>query len=321
MKQNLTSEQFEKHFGVQLPTRLANFYNLGEYNKYKNLTFTKSLPGYSFDYPFIPDINPKKLFKLFDDRGIKKLDGKSFIPFIHFISEIDFLATEISDLNCPVYFWTHGSGNFIKLTSSLDEFLETYYQKSPEQLLYQGLEVLRKALLENSVNTLNELINDQSIEEIFKSKTKFSQREYELESRLSEFYRLKGLIFLQLSNFIDAEKYFKLSINLSNILSPFCLLEVYRKTNEHSKTRELIKLIEDDPLMIGTKSIEFAYNYKLIQLIRVNATKDEIESLKNSLVNSAAKNDLKKLIQQEIENNKVETEEIKSFEVILNQLL
>ena len=137
------------------PKRLQKFYE-SEYEEYQESIFA-NLPGWdpSCTFYLYFDI---ETFKELQDRHEdwlereSKEDGCQYIGFAQLADEeygdelIDFLAVNISNEDCPVYFGNHETGDFSVMYETLDSFLEVlkddvsnpmelfpeYYEKSKE---------------------------------------------------------------------------------------------------------------------------------------------------------------------------------------------
>ncbi len=124
----LTSiEQAQKYASKELPNRLIDFYQ-NEADLYVNSSIN-NLPGWNPETEFELNFSAhtiKELNERHADWLLRESEDKAciYLAFSSLEDEIDFLAVEITNEDCPVYFGNHEDGSFELLYHSLDDFVD-----------------------------------------------------------------------------------------------------------------------------------------------------------------------------------------------------
>ncbi len=121
-----------------LPERIENFH-LSEVNNYDEHILEE--PPYFFpeEQQAWIDFSIKEVKYLVNAHrdmiiSESKKDNKKYMPIAGIQDLIDFFAIDVSDDKCPVYFGDIEDGEFIKQSSSLDDFLRNHITKGDPEI-------------------------------------------------------------------------------------------------------------------------------------------------------------------------------------------
>ncbi len=122
----------KSYFKSPIPKRLENFY-LSEIERFDD-SMIANLPGWDPEYQFGLSFSSSTIAQLQEQHKdwllkASKTDECTYIPFSNLLegdeSELtDFLAINISQENCPVYYGDHETGEFTLIHKTLNHFLE-----------------------------------------------------------------------------------------------------------------------------------------------------------------------------------------------------
>lgn len=121
---DITSTLLAGRYGVEIPERLARFFDGGEWRDHQG-SQTLDPPMWStsfevrFDHPGVHMLWDRVEFN-------DETPRENYVPLTPLIGgdTNEFLAADIRSPDVPVAMWYHGSGKFYPYHDSLDEFLE-----------------------------------------------------------------------------------------------------------------------------------------------------------------------------------------------------
>lgn len=119
-----SSEIIAERYGVELPERLAKFFDDREWVKYQDME-AHALPLWEPSFQVVfnePGVHMNwEMVEMADES-----DRERFVALTPMLEQetLDFLAVQIDDPNLPVAMWHESSGTFYEYHDSLDAFLD-----------------------------------------------------------------------------------------------------------------------------------------------------------------------------------------------------
>lgn len=120
------SNILKSYINISIPKTLLQFY-LYRYEKYTERQIS-NLPGRAPDCQFSLNFSESTIIDLLGKHKgwierESKLDNCEYIPFSSLNDETNFLAININQSDCPVYFGNHETGKFTLIYNTLESFL------------------------------------------------------------------------------------------------------------------------------------------------------------------------------------------------------
>ncbi|MBW1295547.1 hypothetical protein [Aquimarina litoralis] len=150
---------------ISIPERLKTFY-LSEIETYEDHTIA-NLPGWDPSCEFDLDFSLDTISELMDRHSdwiqtASESDQCQYIAFSSLDDETDFLAVNITNENCPIYFGNHETGGFQMIYKTLDNFLQYLDSEdvNPMELFPTLYEKAKVAFFENDDEKVITLLGD-----------------------------------------------------------------------------------------------------------------------------------------------------------------